>query len=89
MFNETTNANAGPAPVMVYNTRYHGRQRGQRKACCAPCAQRGLSGCGCSPTEVIVVQEPTSETQSTTTATGIPGWLILVALGVGALVILK
>lgn len=104
MFYET----AGPAasPVMVYNTALIGqggqvrtpqpqRRHHQKKACCASCAQHGLSGlsgCGCSPMEVIVIQEPTSETQSTTTATAngdFPGWLILVALGVGAVLILK
>lgn len=85
MFNETSGP---PTPATMV---YHRQNRRQKKACCASCAQKGLSGlsgCGCAPMEVIVIQEPTSDTQSTTTG-DLPGWVWLVALGLGALLIFK
>jgi len=91
MFNETSySSSPGSNTAQVMNRAYdpnkHHRRGGHRKHCqCPP----GLSGCGCGPQDVIVIQEPGSQSMSTSQFAGLPSWLMWAAIGVGAFLILK
>ncbi len=98
MFNETSYSEAPPSNGMVA---YQGgpvvmplpdHQRRSRvpPPCCAKCAraQSGLSGCGCAPQEVIIIQEPESDAYGRSES-GIPQWAIIAFLALGAVLIFK